>query len=347
MKIKEHTPEGAVVGAWWDEGDYFMTISQRPTFHDAQFQHSPVPYWFARALYSSSEEEALGIFRMLCSGKERAFTQLSQALNQDKLKALKIINQLVLLDEAQGRLLLNKYIQDKEARENILKLTYAAEPALYLAVYDKLARIAEVMSGVASWDFTRLDLWKKFLKSKKKDFIAYAEKKFSYSAAEAEKNYHTLSLMARNKALSWISRQRLGFREAVEKKGGVPSGQSIFFPNGIAFERESMRASYYDAFSSQWIRPQKIIFFSSKGILENTDSSGDNRYALFVSEEDNAYRAFIFDAPLAQTLFFRLYFLKGQGLKHFKLAQQQSSKYYPDIYLYQVVWNEPPKEKSR
>jgi hypothetical protein len=339
--IKQFTPQDAIINTSWAESDYIMSIAKRATVHDAQRQNTPVDYWFNKALLTNSEEEAFGIFRMLNSGSNQAFEELLKILNNDKFLALDLINKMILLNKDEGRILLNRYTKDNNAVDKILKLVYCPTRSGYLLVYDKMVDFIPALSIIANWDFKKFDLWRKSNKLNRNDFIKYAGEKFGYPREYSESLYDYLKFKNNKNILNWISMEEYKFYTSYsEKELHQNSEKIILFDNGLVIDRESLRSYYRDDYIGIWRIPAHLIFISKETIKENMNNEGDKRYSVLLSENDNTYKAILFSSPLAHSLFLRLYFMKGMGLKHFNLVHHEENKEMGgNIYLYKIVWD--------
>jgi len=344
-KIRQVTPPNALIDMWWDEGDFIMTVAKRATLHDASLQFTPTPYWMARVFLSNNELEALGILRMLNSGSNQAFDKLSSALKGDKLLALELINKMFLLDYSDGRSLLENYIKDKPAVENILKLMYGPPPPAYLVVSDETVRIMNILRTVLNWDFNRFYLWEKFLHSDENGFFDYAQKQLKFSSKEAEAAYAALQFADKKDALGWVSHEPHKFYISNSKSSvPVPGSDTLLFDNGVSFDRKAMRAYYRNDFSHKWNIIAKVIFVSEGRVEENYEEEGDKDCALLVTKENDTYKAVLLGAPITESLFFKLYFLEGRGLKYFKPIAHEFKEGYSNVFLYQIDWAGAIKE---
>lgn len=335
VKIKETTPKGSIITSYWEPGDWIMSIAERRTLHCAAWQHTPVPYWVARALLSKNENEAGGILRMLNSGGNLAFDEINKLFNNDKLSSLELVNKMIMLSNDDGGALLSKYTRDNAAIDKILKLMYGAPAPLYLIVYSEMANTIETLSMIADWDFQRYDLWRNFTKLDKRGFIDYAQKKFSYSKEEAARVYRVLKITDKSNILSWISAARHKFYTPYSKINITqPVQKTILFDNGLIVDKERLTAHFYDSSSRKWLAAGKVIFVSRGALKEGINKDGDKNYAAFILEDNDVYRAVIATPELAESVFFKLYFAKGIGLNHFKLISNETKEGYSNIYLY-------------
>jgi hypothetical protein len=339
VKIKESTPKNSIIISWWDNGDLTMSLADRATVHCAARQHTPVSYWVARALLSPSEEESFGILRMLSSGSYRAFDELLKVLNNDKLLTLQTLKKLILLNENEGRILLSEYIKDNGTLTKIAKLIYGPPRPAYLMTCDLEVTFMNGLSSLANWDFERLLLWQAFLKLGKKDFTRYAKEELGYSQEYSESIYKTLKITDKKNIQSWISKESYEFLLPYSEHVNPPESERlILFDNELVVDRENLTAYFRKGIPPKWTAAGKVIFVSPESIKENINKDGDKKYAVLFSENNNIYKATLFSSPLADSLFFKLYFMNGRGLKHFKLIHEEYKKGFTHIFLYKIDW---------
>jgi hypothetical protein len=339
MYIKNNTPKDAIINADWSEGDWIMSIAKRGTIHDAHWQYTPIPYWFYRALLTDNEEEAFGILRMINSGRDQAFEELQRELKYDRYTTLEIINKLVLLKKEDGRLLLSNYIHNEDALNRILKLIYEVPRPIYLMINYFMIVNMDSISRTGNWDFKRYNLWFKFGELNKVDFIKYAKEKLGYPQKDAEEIYRSRLFTKEKDAQDWIAQKVYKFYTEYSEKDISGSDDKMFaFKNGLVVDIDRLKAYSTGsiATASGWLIPGRLIFISKDAVKENKIKEGDENYAVLLTQEDNRYRAAMFSSPLAETLFFKLYFMDGKGLKHFKLKHHASRKGAENIYLYKV-----------
>lgn len=334
-KIKQTTPKDAVINAYWNQGDWIMSIAKRATINDPSWQYTAVPYWFSKALLSTNEEEAFGILRMLNSGANQAFEEFSRRLGNDKLLSLKLINKIILLEKEETVVLLSKYTQDKEVIAKILKSIYGPPPPSYLLIYDQMVNIMPTLSTIANWDFERVDLLHKYSIFNKNDFIDYCKKHLKYSEDYVQTIYADLKSRDRSNLLQWVSKESYQFYTP-NLESFDDSGKLIFFDNGIVIDMENLRAYFRDSRGSKELVPMDLIFIDEDTVRENINTKGDTAYSVLLTKRNGIYKAVLFSRPLAQSLFFKLYFMNGKGLKHFKLVHSERKDRGTSVFLYKI-----------
>jgi dolichyl-diphosphooligosaccharide--protein glycosyltransferase len=337
--IKKVTPQDAIINTVWDYGDYIMAITRRSTVYDPSWQYTPTTYWMSRLFLTQDEKEAIGILRMLNAGANRAFDELLSAMNNDKFKTIEIINRMLPLKKEEGRVLLDKLIKNKNKIDKILHFMYDAKRPAYVLLEQRMVHMMFALSTIGSWNFKKLDLWQKHAQLKENEFMLYATERLGYSPKEAQEFYNNLEVLDKSDFLSWVSEGRYQFYTTHFKRNIEENKNLIIFDDGLLLDKENMRAYYRNDFVGKWLIPNHLIFITKEGIKENTYKEGDEKYAVVLSVGDNEYRAILFSEYLAKSLFFKLYFLNGRGLEHFKLVGQESYKGYPIIFLYRVELN--------
>jgi len=344
MKINNSTPKDAIINTYWTSGDFIMTIAKRSTIHCAQYNQIPVSYWVARALLTEDEKEAIGILRMLDAGSTHAFDEISKLLNNDKLLAMDLISKMFLVDQVRGRILLIQHTSDTDIIKKILKLMYEPQhPAYFLVDGQLIARLPNDLISLANWDFKMVNLWQQFRYSKKEEFIAYAKNKFGYTLENAQGLYNTFRLTDKKNMFSLFSHgvSYKVYTDYLEKSVFGKNEKMIIFDNGLLFDKQDRTVFFRDDLLGKWIIPAEIIFVTQNGLNENYNKNGDSGYSCIILEEGNTYKAVLLSKEVAHSVLARLYFMKGSGLKHFNLVEQEENKEKNEhLYLYKINWND-------
>lgn len=339
-EIKKNTPAEAIINASWPEGDLIMSIARRATVEDAHWQYNAIPYWFNNVLLSNNENQSLGIIRMIDASGNQAFEELSKVLNYDKYTSLEVIKKILTLKREDGEAFLSKYIKDKGDLKKILELIYAAPPPAYLIVHDLLLSSMPMLSKVANWDFGKYRLWNKFQELGKDKFIVYVKEKFNCLEEDSEKLYLGFKSMREEDISDWVTVDNYAFYTNYSGQYFYNREDNIIqFANGLAVDKEGLKAYLWSDSSRENIIPGRVIFFTNGVVKENINKDGNEKYSLLLSEDNGIYKAVLFSSPLADSLFFKLYFMQGKGLEHFKLIGHNSKEGFSDIYLYKIEWD--------
>jgi hypothetical protein len=350
VHIRQATPADSIINAYWWEGDWIMTLGRRATVEDPHWQSHAVPYWFSRALFARTEEEARGILRMIDLAGNKAFEELNSAMGNDKLKALELLNRLVAGKKEDGQALLARYVPDQGRRNKIISFLYATPRPAYLMLNNEMIGYLWALSWMANRDFTLSLLWQEFraLNRQKAPFLRYAQEKFGYSAKDAGTLYRRFLFTDPKEAAEMLTTSVYRFYTSYAQQPVPPDGRKmILFDNGIAVDREKFTAYCRDEGTDSWITAGKVIYATDKTVKETANDQGNADYAVLFFQEGDTYKATLCTAPLTETIFFRLYFLQGRGLKYFQLDARQQEPGHSTIYLYKIDWDNPTQEQRK
>jgi len=335
QEINLRTPKDAIINSWWDYGHWFKAIAQRPVIFDGATQNTPMAYWMGRVLLSQDEEEAVGILRMLNSGSNLAFEKLRNQGFSD-IDCVQILNKLFKMKKPQAELFLKDYVLDKDAREDILKHLFLPHP-VYFIVEDSLLAKMPAISFLGGWDFVRADIYRIFKKAQNKDCLKYMREKYAYSAEEAQRTYETLRVLKKKDILSWISGRLYFYSHSADYR---QDGNTLFFNNGYTVNLDTYSVQFYNRLNNLWQTPQGIFYVKDGQIKEQKFSDAQLPYWLFFINEGLDKRLVVLDKDLAKSIFTRLYFLKGKGLRHFKLFIEKELPKKNRILVFEVIFDE-------
>jgi dolichyl-diphosphooligosaccharide--protein glycosyltransferase len=161
-RIRGETPADAVVSTWWSAGYWAEYGTERRVTADGGTPGTRVPYWLARALSAPTEEETVGLLRMLHCGSDAppgrgALSGAYQRLldrGVDGIAAHDMVIALARRNGEEARAYLEEQGLDDAARSNILAATHCPPPPGYLLLHSGLIR-SEGWKYLSSWDFRR------------------------------------------------------------------------------------------------------------------------------------------------------------------------------------------------
>ncbi len=84
--------------------------------------------------------------------------------------------------------------------------------------------------------------------------------------------------------------------------------------------------------------PVSLVYATKDGFFEKK-LNGDVPYSVALIPQGSGYSALLMSPELAGSMFTRLFFFEGHGLKHFKLLTYQKSITQDEIYVWKVDWN--------
>jgi dolichyl-phosphooligosaccharide-protein glycotransferase len=330
IKIKNNTPKNAILNTWWDYGDWIKTVAERKVIFDGQTQNIPQAYWMANVLITESEKEAIAILRMLNNGGNNAFEIIDRNLH-NPLASLILLKKALLMDKEKARNVLSGCLSQAD-QEAVLGLIFGKPPSkAYFLVDYSMPKIMPSISFVGNWDFIKVYLASALDKKGNGRSIDYIEKS-GVNKEQIKKLSQEFNLMQGEDLSDWFFK-KLSFRSRLlksQEKDGI-----VLFNNGLVYLPKKKSAYFYIHNSYQ--RPKSLFIFN-QGIIEKTvypDSILDNSALIFKIKQD--YYVLMLDEELARSIFVRLYFLNGAGLKYFKpfIQEEAGSKY---IRVFEIDW---------
>ncbi|MBP2142997.1 dolichyl-diphosphooligosaccharide--protein glycosyltransferase [Methanococcus voltae] len=157
--INTQTPNNSVVTCWWDNGHIYTWKTDRMVTFDGSSQNTPRAYWVGRAFSTSNESLANGIFRMLASSGDKAYSTDSVLIKKTgSIKnTVDVLNEILPLTKSDAEKAL-KNSSYKFTDSEVSEILDATHPKVtnpdYLITYNRMTSIASVWSYFGNWDFS-------------------------------------------------------------------------------------------------------------------------------------------------------------------------------------------------
>lgn len=335
--IKNNTAKDEIVNSWWDYGHWFTAIAQRRVLFDGKTQNSPIAFWMAKVLITDNEQEAVGILRMLDISKNKAFGLLESS-GLTHAKAVSILRDIVKLSEKEARQYLEGILEKKKIDEVIpLLFNGNVPPACFIASYDMIGKIRSI-SHIGNWDFKRGDMWLHLSNRRYVEFMDYAQKEYGLTKEKASNLLRELALLSDQEALGWISKINTIYADSFSAKF-KKQYNLLLFDNGLVLDLSNFDAYIMRGHNVDIGIPYSV-FYMKDGVLEEKKLEGSNvgfSVLLFKADQDS-YNTIFLDRDLAKSLFVRMYFLNGEGLKYFKVLHKEKTQEGNLVYIYDIQW---------
>lgn len=326
--IKEKTPENAVLNSWWDFGDWFKVIARRRVIFDGQSQVYPQAYWMAKAILSDNEDQAAAILRMLNNGGNRAFEIMNKYIS-DPLEAVLLLESTMTLKPEDAKKILTKFLPPS-AIEKVMQLLFFKPSTACFIVEDTMVAKIGAISYLGNWDFSRVYI-AQHLESKEKDKIIERLIELGKNRELIQKFYQEAFLITSKNLDDWLS-NRLQFYSPLS--GGKKKDDTVFFDNGYMYKPKEKTI-----YSKDGQIPRSLFILEGSNVQEVAYEKPNVIYSVLVSEdpEKGEYKCILLDRELGKSLFSRLYFFKGKGLKYFTSAIDVESE-NKFIRIYNINW---------
>ena len=335
-EIKTNSSQEAIINSWWDFGHWFKYWADRKVTFDGTSQNIAQAHWIGEVLLTGSEDEAIGILRMLDCKANTAYETLAPILNSS-LDTISMVKQIILLNKEEAKKLLISKGFSPEKTDEILSYTHCQPPEDYFITSEDMVSKSGVWAHFGGWDFTRSEM---VLTVKSKDPAEgkkILQERFLLSPAQAEKYYYEIQTIDPNQWISpWPS--YLSSLSACTK-----AGELVSCGNGIIFNLTSEDA-YADT-SQGRLYPKSFSFinkggkFTSKGYDASFLVATDGQpIGVSLILKGGNYVSILMTPVLTTSMFTRLFYFNGYGLEHFKPFYSDRDFTGFEIYVWKVDW---------
>ncbi|MBW2970730.1 hypothetical protein KY320_01065 [Candidatus Woesearchaeota archaeon] len=335
-KIKINSSEDAIINSWWDFGHWFKYWADRAVTFDGTSQTGDRAHFIGRVLLTPDEEEAINIIRMLdCSGFEAVDTL--QKKTNDSLGSVLSIIEATQSDRSRATQLLREEYGTETAKL-VIDAMYCEPPEDFFIASEDMVGKSGVWAHFGSWNFTRASMVNKVrpIKNAQKGGKILVDE-FGLSEELANQYYYEIQTQEAN---NWIAPWP-SYSSA--PAGCQVNGMIISCGNGLILNMTSGEA-YADT-------PQGRIYPMSFSCI---DPFGMFRFVEYDSEflaehnsqpfgvaffpEGDGYNSVLMTPELPGSMFTRMFYYKGYGLKYFKPFDYTRDISGLDIYVYKIDW---------
>ena len=350
IAIKEDSKENAIITSWWDFGHHFKAIADRPVTFDGTTQVTPQAHWVGRILSTPDEEEAIGILRMLDCGGNNAFEEL-YSTNNDTHKSVDTLYSIFRLGKTKAGAELKKSGLTNEQTEKMLNYTHCEPPEAYFITSEDMVGKAGVWAHFGLWDFEKAEMWQKLKNKKEKEAVEYMQKRFNYTEEKATSYYYEIQgLTTESDANMWVSPwpgYLSGYSDCSNEGKEISCPQTIQAGNrnvlvNIKIDPETMNAYIPELNSAP---PNKIAYAAKDGVFGKTFGGQTAGFGLMLLPRgENSYTSLMESSELADSMFSKLFFFDGHGLKYFEPFSKKRTVTGINIYVWKIDWR--GKEKN-
>ena len=344
-RIKEDSKPEAIINSWWDFGHWFKFWADRAVTFDGTSQNTPQAHWVGKVLLTDDEKLAVGILRMLDCGSRGGFIAISKLTNDDA-EAIDVMYGIMPLSRKEARKALADKFKEEDA-EKILNLTHCQPPQNYFITSEDMIGKSGVWAHFGSWDFNRALIYNTL---KKKEYngdldksVKFLQERFNYSKNGAEKLFYEVqSITNSDKANNWIAPWP-GYA-GLAGCGKIDNLTLSCTISGIPLVVNLSTNDVYAESQQGRLHPKAASFPTDNGIilkwynesvitLQNSRSLG-----VALIKDGESYHAVAMDSDLTASMFTRLFYQEGIGLKHFKKFSDERTIFGGRIIVWKVDW---------
>lgn len=333
-KIKQESTPDAIINSWWDFGHHFKYVADRRVTFDGASQNTPMAHWIGKVLLTDNETQAVGILRMLDCGSNKAFEAINNQTN-NTVRSVNLLYDLIVADKPGARTILEQNnIQNPEL---VLGLTHCEPPENYFITSHDMIGKSGVWGHFGSWNFEKAMLWTALREQPKEQAVDYMVKNWNYTEQRAEQAYFDVqSITNEDQANNWIAPWPgiIGnSRSDCEEKNNV-----IRCGNGILINKTN-KQTVVRLRQGTGI-PHSLVFLGRDGEFKEFKQNNSNigLSAIVWYAGSKKYSSLLASPELAKSLFVRLYFMEGHGLKHFKLFDRQDLVTGGQVIVWKIDW---------
>ncbi len=328
--LRLNTPQDAVINSWWDYGDWFTAVANRPVIIDGHTQEYPQSYWMAKALLSDSEEEAIAILRMLNNAANQPFETINRYLH-DPYKSLFILKKALARPQETSKIL-EQYLPAEAAKEVGAMLLAKPKHKAYFIVDGTMIFKMPAISYLGTWDAAKVYLAKNMKKGRVNlDGLV----SMGIEKEHAKLIYEEAKVIPKKGLSQWASRPLKFYSKEIP---GEKFAGSIIFKDFMAYSPESKEIKFFSRLKSEeGGKIKEFYLFENNQVVKKSGQANGKSPAALIYNNNTDYYVVVLSPPLAQSLFTRLYFLDGKGLKHFlPFYQENNSDGF--IKVFEIIW---------
>lgn len=293
----------------------------------------------ANVLIAHDEETAINTLRMLNNGGNQAFETINRHLN-DPLKSVLLLKKILTLEPGEAKKILEACLPPSITGEIIRLIFEPPKSQAYFIVDPTMPSKMSAISWIGNWDFLKVQIIQNLKNGADKraidDLATLGE-----NATTIQKLLLEAALLNQSETTNWIS-QKIRFNSDLLKtkeKDGL-----ALFDNGLVYNPKEQGVYLYSCKDNKYKTPKNLFILENNELKEITypdepvsQSRAQIDSSVLISKEEETYQAIMLNQGLAKSLFTRLYFLNGRGLKHFKPFLEKKDG-EGAIKVFEIIW---------
>ncbi|PIN69895.1 hypothetical protein COV93_03600 [Candidatus Woesearchaeota archaeon CG11_big_fil_rev_8_21_14_0_20_43_8] len=340
-KIRLESDKDAIVTSWWDFGHWFKWYTDRAVTFDGASQLGNRAHWVGKILLTDNEDLAVGILRMLHCGGEQAFNTLYPLFGNDHPKTIDVLNEIMVLEKDEAKdILMKKYGLSETDTDKMMKYTHCDPPESYFIASGDMVGKAGVWGHFGSWDFNRANMFFDVYNSRSlTEGVQLLQDKYNKTTGQAQSLYQEIKAADGDQWIAPWPSYVTGFQSC------KLNGQTLECPNNIGGNPLTANVDLATGgvkikIGNGEVIPTSIGVVTSEGVDVSKFNNSNFPYSLLLAPDASGTNfASMFMFPeFVDSMFTRMYYLKGHGLKHFDMFNYQKDITGLEIFVYKVNW---------
>ncbi len=338
-KIKEDSKPDAIINSWWDFGHWFKYFADRRVTLDGSSQNSPQLHWLGKALLTSDENEARGILQMLDCGGNNAFDAINNKL-KDIPKSINLLNKMLLVDKSSAKKILNDASFSNDESENVLQYSHCNAPENYFITSEDMVGKGGVWAHFGSWDFDKSYMHSTYDGTgSESKAIQQIMAEFNLSKEVSTQYVKEIrNLKTDNDVNAWIAPWPSYMQSETPC---LPKSNSTVVVCTIQQLPVEINTTDMDTFinTPQGVkRPNNIVYTTSTGIAKKSYDQDLAGFGIVLQITQDGYTSLFMAPELTDSMFTRLFFLDGHGIKYFDLFHSSEGMNNFKLSVWKVNW---------
>ncbi len=339
-QIKEESQPDAIINSWWDFGHWFAAIAQRRVTLDGGRQNNPAAHWLGKLMLTENETESVGILRYLDCGSNTGFDTLLGYMGNDSLETINTIYQMIVVDRDKAKdILMDKGLSSEQA-DDVLQYTHCSPPEDYFITSEDMVGKSGVWAHFGAWNFTRAVMYNKVYNKDEATGVKILMDEFGYNSSAASSLYNEIRVSDPDQWISpWPS-------YASGLSSCSVSGNQVMCSNGVIFDTEKDEATVQIQQGGGVKNIKDIAYIDKNGIFREkvtnnnyvTAQNGRPLGAAIIPDGSGGYSSVLMDSELTASMFTRLFYFDGYGLRYFKEYDDRRDITGARIITWKIDW---------
>ena len=273
-----------------------------------------------------------------CANIYEPWDALFPQTNNDTVRTVKILYKILPINDREQakKILVQEGIQKPDA---VLAKTHCNPPENYFIASEDMVGKSGVWAHFGAWNFERAYIWLVLKNQPQEQAVQYMINNFNYTKDNAEQTYYDVrSIPDEGTANGWISPwpgYQSGFTNCNQK-----DASRIECDNGVQINRDTNEVRIV---TPQGVGiPKYFVSINEKtNELQKKEYNNSNiNLAIILVPRGNSYSVVISTPELATSMFTRMFFMEGHGLKYFTPFNTQQQIGGGSIFVYKTDWKE-------
>ncbi|MGV8121866.1 MAG: STT3 domain-containing protein [Candidatus Xenobiia bacterium LiM19] len=316
--IREQSSPDAIVTSYWDPGDFITFGADRAVTVDNHTLEKPPTYWVSRIFTSRDEKEALAILRMLNCGSNTAFEVLNGTM-QNTERSISVLNKALTMKKDDAVPFIMGCAGEAGAKA-LTPLIFGEPREQYFVITGDLAKKAPYWGHYGFWDFRKAGIASSVEKAQPSSALRSIRENCSMTGNKAVELFFNLQALNGYDRETWISPRPSYISSAFcEEKGNTLVSSPVIDGRQyhVIIDRKTFNVLVQD--SRGVFQPISFVYCTPEGeVTEKRYENPGFPYSIILAEGENS-QVIVSSPEIANTVFTRLFFLKGKGLEHFTM----------------------------